>query len=51
VDATHVEMVGSADAYAAVGAVLRGHDPPEGSVLGRAVDLLVHAFMPPPAGA
>jgi hypothetical protein len=50
VDATHVEVVGSADAQAAVGAVLRGNDPPEGSVLGRAVDLLVHAFMPPPAG-
>jgi hypothetical protein len=50
VDATHVEVVESADMYAAVGAALRGSDPPRRSVLGRAVDLLVHAFMPPPSG-
>ncbi|MGH2691082.1 MAG: hypothetical protein ACRDHM_01095 [Actinomycetota bacterium] len=51
VDATHVNLVESADMYAAVGAVLRGQDPPEQSLLGRVIDVTVHAFMPPPAGA
>lgn len=50
VDATHVDVVDSPGMYAAVGAILRGHDPPEESLLGRALDLVAHAFMPPPAG-
>lgn len=51
IDTTHVGAVDSDAAYAAVGAVLRGHAHPEQSVLARVLEAVVHAFMPPPAGA
>lgn len=51
VDATHVGVVDSNEAYAAVGTVLRGLAPPKQSVLARVLDAVLHAFMPPPAGA
>ena len=51
VDSTHVEMVESPVTQAAVASILRGQDPPQQSLLGRAVDAVVHAFMPPPAGS
>jgi pimeloyl-ACP methyl ester carboxylesterase len=51
VDTTHVGVAEDERAYAAVGAFLRGHDPPERSLVAPLVDALVHAFMPPPAEA
>jgi pimeloyl-ACP methyl ester carboxylesterase len=50
VDATHVDVLDSSEMYAAVASVLRDQPPPRTSLLGRVLDVIVHAFMPPPAG-
>ena len=50
-DATHVELADSPEAYVAVRAALRDGDPPPSSALAGVLDVVVHAFMPPPAGA
>lgn len=51
IDATHVGVVESEEAYGTVRAFLRADPLPADSLLAGIVDAVVHAFMPPPAGS
>lgn len=51
VDVTHVAIVEAPATYDALRAILRSPRPPVGSFVAEALDLVVHAFMPPPAGS